>query len=66
MIFNVPYSPQFNPIEYVNNELKRQIRTQNIQNKKELIKFLELFIKKSSKKGFKNYFKKSYDLLGII
>ena len=30
MIFNVPYSPQFNPIEYVNNELKRQVKLQNI------------------------------------
>jgi len=48
------------------NELKRQIKTQNIQNKKELIKFLELFIKKSNKKGFKKYFNKSYDLLNDI
>ena len=34
MIYNIPYSPQFNPIGHVNNELKRQIKTADINNKK--------------------------------
>ena len=66
IIYNIPYSPQYNPIELVNNELKRQIKSQNIYNKNELDKFLELFIKKYNKIGYKRFFDKSYSLLGII
>ena len=36
MIYNIPYSPQFNPIEYVNNELKRQIKLVEIIIKKNM------------------------------
>jgi len=65
MIYNVPYSPQFNPIEYVNNELKRQIYTNNIKNEKELRKIMERFVKENNKKGYKGYFKKAYKLLKV-
>lgn len=64
-IYNVPYSPQFNPIEYVNNELKRQIKISNINNKTELVIFINNFVRKINKKGLKNYFNKSYELIGI-
>lgn len=65
MIYNVPYSPQFNPIEYVNNELKRQIKNAILCNEHDLRLFLDKFIKTSNKIGFTNYFEKSYSLLGI-
>ena len=64
-IYNVPYSPQFNPIEYVNNELKRQIKIANIKNKNELIIFMDKFVKQTNKKGLKKYFEKSYNLIGV-
>jgi len=61
MIYNVPYSPQFNPIEYVNNELKRQIYTENIKNEKELRRF----VKENNKNGYRGYFNKAYELLKV-
>ena len=64
-IYNVPYSPQFNPIEYMFNELKRQIRISNIINEASLMAFLDTFIKTSNKAKFHGYFNKSYNNLGI-
>lgn len=64
-IYNVPYSPEFNPIEYVNNELKRQIKMKDIKNENELKIFIEMFIKRSQKDGYDRYFEKSYKNLGI-
>lgn len=65
IIYNIPYSPQFNPIELVNNELKRQLRNANIENRKELEVFIERFIKEMNKRKYKAYFNKSYKELGI-
>lgn len=52
MIYNVPYCPQYNPIEYVNNELKRQIKEKHISNEDDLRLFLDSFVKENNKKGF--------------
>lgn len=65
MIYNVPYSPQYNPIEYVNNELKRQIRCENIRNDDELRKYMEKFTRANKRKGNEKYFEKAYKMLGI-
>jgi transposase-like protein len=65
MIYNISYSPQFNPIEYVNNELKRQIKTENIKNESELRIFMKGFIKENNKKRYMGYFEKAYKLMGI-
>jgi hypothetical protein len=65
MIYNVPYSPQFNPIEYVNNELKRQIKISKINNRNELNDFMKRFIKENNKKGYIGYFEKAYNLMGV-
>lgn len=54
MIYNIPYSPQFNPIEYVNNELKRQIREQNISCEIELRTFLGKFVKSCNRRTYAN------------
>ena len=47
------------------NELKRQIKTENIENKNELISFMDRFIKNNNKKGYSEYFEKSYKLLRV-
>jgi hypothetical protein len=65
MIYNVPYSPQFNPIEYVNNELKRQIKISKINNRNELNDFMKRFVKENNKKGYKGYFEKACNLMGV-
>ena len=62
----MPDSPYFNPIEYVNNELKRQIKIEDINNKKELIEFMERFIRDNNKKkDIWDIFEKAYDLMGV-
>jgi len=42
IIYNVPYSSQFNPIELVNNELKRQLKIKKINDISELDKSFRL------------------------
>lgn len=60
LIFNVAYSPEFNPIEYVFNVLKTGIRNNDIDTYDMLVTYIEKFIKDMNKIGFKNYFEKSY------
>ena len=60
IIYNIPYSPQFNPIEYVFNVFKSEIRNNNIDTYKQLQIFVNSFIKKMNKNKFHNYFQKSY------
>ena len=36
IVFNVPYSPQTNPIEYINNVVKRELKKQHIMDNKRL------------------------------
>jgi len=45
--------------------VKRQIREENIMSKKSLRIFLDKFMKNTNKTGFKKYFKKAFDNLGI-
>jgi hypothetical protein len=65
IIYNVPYSPQFNPIELVNNELKRQIKGKHLNNITELENFIKVFIKNMNKKKYNSFFDHSFNLLGI-
>ena len=70
IIYNIPYSPQFNPlslrvnpIEYVFNVLKTEIRNNCIDTYKQLHIKIELFVRKMNSIGFRKYFQKSYDNL---
>lgn len=65
IIYNVPYRPQFNPIEYVNNELKRQLKQKKINSEKELREIINKFMKDSTKKGLSAYFDKAYANLAV-
>ena len=60
IIYNIPYSPQFNPIEYVFNVLKIEIAKQYVDTYEALIKFIDRFIIKMNKITFNKYFQKSY------
>lgn len=62
IIYNVPYSPKYNPIEYNINTTKCAIKQQNIQNIKELCVFLEKKIIDDPVK-FQNYYNKSFNHL---
>lgn len=62
-IINVPYSPQFNPIEYLFNPLKSGIKRKNVKSESSFRRFLHEFVKDVNKKGLQNYCKKSRDNL---
>ena len=65
IIYNVPYCPQYNPIEYVFNVLKKEIKDVNLKDINDLKKFMENDCKQIFKKGFDNYFDKSFNNLNI-
>ncbi len=56
VIYNVPYSPQFNPIEYYHGVLKKEIYQTYIESRDQLNKEL-------NKKGFDKYYDKTLDNL---
>ena len=64
IVFNVPYSPQTNPIEYINNVVKRELKKQHIMDNKRLeYKLASVLnrIQKSKCKIYENCFKKAYE-----
>lgn len=60
IIYNVPYSPESNPIEKVFNDVKKYLRNVNITNKNICEKINESLSEIKSS-NIKSYFKKSYD-----
>lgn len=63
LIFNVPYSPQFSPIELHFNTLKNNIKKNNTTTEKELNNILTKHIKSANKTGFSKYYTHTYDIL---
>lgn len=62
-IFNVPYSPQYNPIELYLNTLKSDVKKNNVTTEKELNKILTKNNKNSNKEGFIKYYAHTYEIL---
>lgn len=60
-IFNVPYTPELNPIEYFNNKVKCYIKKTNTSNLRELKKSLSDAINTVTRKDMINFFKKSLE-----
>lgn len=58
-IFNVPYSPQFNPIEYLFNTLKGEIKRKCFRSESSIRKFLHRFIKRNNECSLENYYDKA-------
>lgn len=55
VIYNVPYSPKFNPIEYVFNTLKEQLKRKMITNISGLRRYLKKYVNEINKKGLEKY-----------
>jgi transposase len=62
-LFNIPYSPQFNPIEYIFNSIKADIKKNNITTYDKLDKYMKQFVNKTNKIGFGKYFEHTYNNL---
>ena len=60
-IINVPYSPQFNPIEFTFNTLKLKIKLDNVTTKKHLDKTMLRYFKQANRDGFENYYNHTYN-----
>ena len=59
IVYNVAYSPQTNPIEYMNNIVKSQLKKQQIENINGLENKLEKILNKIPQKFYNNCFKKA-------
>ena len=49
LLFNIPYSPQFNPIELLQNAIKSYIKGNNIDNVSDIRKAIDLHFQKYKK-----------------
>lgn len=56
LLYNVPYFPEFNPIEKVFSKMKSIIRTKNNSNQLKLKSNVKLSLSKVSSCNFKNFF----------
>lgn len=63
IIYNVPYCPQFNPVEHIIGIIKNYILRHNVKTKKHIEMFLKKAINKIKSKTYKNCFKNSLQKL---
>ena len=63
IIYNIPYSPEFNPIEYLFNTFKQKLSSNYIDTYQDLLMFINTFVLEINKVGLHEYFKKSYSNL---
>ena len=59
LVYNIPYSPQFNPVEYVNGNIKNKITKCNPTNMNQIPKLLQKELNKIKPLTLKKYFNKS-------
>jgi hypothetical protein len=60
-IFNIPYSPQYNPIEFVFNTMKADIKKNNVTSLNQLKRILLKNFKKGNINGYENYYDHTYN-----
>jgi len=60
LVYNIPYHPQTNPIEFINNVIKNDLKKKNISDITKLDKFLENAEKKVTSTILKNCFDKAF------
>ena len=65
IIYNMPYCPAYNPIEYFFNTFKKEVRKINLTERNNVDKLVNLLDTKFNKTRFDGYFKKSYENLKI-
>lgn len=66
LIYNVPYCPKYNPIEYVFSVIKFEIKKREITTYNELNNELKKIVRKLNKKSFTKYYNHAYNELNKI
>lgn len=59
IVYNIPYNPETNPVELVNNELKAMIKRSKTGTAKILLKTIHSCMRKLNTSNLEHYFKKS-------
>ena len=59
LLYNVAYTPEFNPIEHLFSKIKNLMRKRVFSNKNKLIKDIHLVFKNITSVELKNYYKYS-------
>ncbi len=63
IIYNVPYSPEYAPIELYHNTLKNKLYQCTIDSLEDLQIEVNKVVNEINKKGCHKYFNKTYDIL---
>jgi transposase len=61
LVYNIPYHPQTNPIEYINNVIKNDLKKKNISNITTLKASLQRSLKLATPNILKNCFDKAFE-----
>lgn len=65
ILYNAPYSPQLNPIEYCFSQIKAHVRKANVKSEKELIQAISSSIQQVTAKDCINYVIETFKFLRI-
>ena len=63
LLFNIPYSPEFNPIELFQNVIKSHIKGNNIDNVSDIRKAIDLHFHKYTKMTLNDFYNHTYKML---
>lgn len=63
IIYNVPYCPEYAPIEYYHNTMKNKIYQMDINSLEELKRAVSDINNELNRKGFHNYYEKTFNNL---
>ena len=58
-LYNVAYTPEFNPIEHLFSKIKNSLRKRVFSNKRKLFKDIHLAFKNTTSVELRNYYKYS-------
>ena len=65
LLFNIPYSPEFNPIELFQNVIKSYIKGNNIYNICDIRKAIDQHFQKYTKMTLNDFYNHTYKKLSI-
>ncbi len=65
LLYNAPYTPEYNPIERVFSKLKSILRTKTNNSNKQIIQNIKVAFNKITKTELKNYYDKSLNIKKI-